>query len=313
MDVQPAPWATQGIVHGYVFYLNADVAALQALCDRCLNAPSNNHLRYRPVDVPLFGHYVALTFQHFDRLLSDPNPKCGYQKGMHSYNEASFWVPVAREAADGSQGPLEMFIPYMFVDNWIALATGREVYGFPKEYADELVMPKSGAGPFHISALTLDEVSKPVPAVRKRILKCEPSSKFKPSPGFLALQFPNNLWPLIEEGGLLLEPYARELFGPIQDIIKILLAGELPLVFLRQMRAVGAGNAADLLQIVAAKARPFEVQNFKFISPHTLDLASLESHPIAEDLGLPGGKLESPIAVELEIKFGLQPGVVVWP
>src|SRR5262249_46515727 len=110
MDVQPAPWRCEQMLHAYIFGIKARKASLQALCKRCLNDPSGGKLQYEPVLRLLGQHYVALTFQHFPGLYPDPhaapNALPVNQKGRHHYNEASFWVMVK----DGDR-PLEMFIP----------------------------------------------------------------------------------------------------------------------------------------------------------------------------------------------------------
>jgi len=310
MDVQPAPWISQQPLHAYIFQVPAAAASLQALCDRCLNDPSAGTpgaLHYAPIPLaPLINDYVALTFQHFGGLRSHSGN--ADRPGMHHYNEASFWILTSN-----SDGPIEMFIPYMFVNDWVALASGREVYGFPKEYADVLEMPANNAGTFTVEALALKDVSAPADAISHRILQCVPADS--PLDIVLALLQDVNLWPFIQAlPGDELDAFLTPL-APVWDVLRMLRAGRLPLVFLRQFRALAGGDGADLQQIAAAEAAPFVVHSLNLLGPHELTIFPFESHPIAEELGLPvdqHGKIPLPICLELEIEFGIEPGRVVW-
>ncbi len=300
MDVQPAPWQCND-VRAQVFYLRGDFQKLQDLCDRCLNL--SNAPRYSPV-----LEYVALTFQRFEGLFSDCEPHTT-QPGRHHYTEASLWVMISNGA------DTRVFIPYMFVDNWVALAAGREVYGFPKEYAT-IQMPSPGNGNnASVSALALQHAG-PGPVRELSMMKCAPTA------GHLLTGASNiakgalaNFWQSLGPDSLLTALFPP--IGPIAQFLAMLGAGRLPIAFLRQIRATQGGNDADLLQVVNAEVRPFNVSIPTILPPHELRLAALASHPIAADLGLQAkanGAFDVTFAIEVDIdNFRLQPGVVAWP
>src|SRR5262249_29404306 len=58
---------------------------------------------------------------------------------MHEIDVA-FWVPVVAFNG-GAIESIAWFLPYVFVNNGWAMATGREIYGFPKELGS-FVLPK---------------------------------------------------------------------------------------------------------------------------------------------------------------------------
>ncbi len=109
--------------------LQADRARVQRLCDRVLKEPTGGAFRYRvPRLAPLiltFGTIAGLRSLHPDHA----------GRGSASEPEAAIWVPTItqRHGADGYVDEhLAIFMPYLWVDDPIAFASGREVYGFAK-------------------------------------------------------------------------------------------------------------------------------------------------------------------------------------
>ena len=65
-------------------------------------------------------------FTHVDRLTSaEP------AQGWAAYGDIAMWVPVIDR--QGILPSFKMYPVYMVVDNGSTMATGREIYGFPKE------------------------------------------------------------------------------------------------------------------------------------------------------------------------------------
>jgi len=137
LDVPPPPWRSEDVQLD-AFYLHGDLAALQRLCDRSFNAPSGGQMQFRPVT-----RYVVLTFQRLHNLRSQA-PGCE-TLGTLNYCEAAFWVFVQQYDREGDKvGGTVLAIPYIFAQNSLAVAAGREIYGFPKEYAT-VAMPEREA------------------------------------------------------------------------------------------------------------------------------------------------------------------------
>jgi hypothetical protein len=302
LDVAPPPWKCDQI-RASIFYLLADEASLQEVCDRTLNRPSGAHptqpgrarLNYKPL-----VNWVALTFQGFTGMRSvAPGDPGSALREAHTYSEASFWIMV-----EDSNG-LEVLIPYMFIDDGIAQAAGREIYGFPKEHAAVTIPPEEDPlqSRFAVEALAVRDSGDPT-AARSLILECVPggdhAAAFRPA----GMQSGPDIQRLIAADGVL------EKMG---KLIMALASGRLDLVFLRQFRALGGGAGADLQQVVAASADPFALGfPHNILLGYELRLAQIASHPIARDLGLPIGRpVDVPIGFQCNIGFTLQPGRVL--
>ena len=103
----------------YGFVARAEPECIRALCDRVLNAPTAGVRNY----LPRFAH-VLLVFSAVDGMRSEAPAHRGF--GGISYREAAIWIPVF------IGGEPRLFMPYLWLDDPIAIATGRELYGFAK-------------------------------------------------------------------------------------------------------------------------------------------------------------------------------------
>jgi uncharacterized protein with NAD-binding domain and iron-sulfur cluster len=113
----------------YCFFLNGDRERVQELCDRVLQAPTGGALRYR---VPRLAP-VILSFGSIGGLRSLEPSHSG--RGSAFEPEAAIWIPTIAQRLEGAgyvDDHLAVFMPYIWVDDPIAFASGREVYGFAK-------------------------------------------------------------------------------------------------------------------------------------------------------------------------------------
>jgi hypothetical protein len=102
---------------------------VQQLCDRVFKQPTGGALRYR---VPRFPP-VILTFGTIAGLRSLHPEHSG--RGSASEPEAAVWVPTVAQRFEHGRyvdDHFAIFMPYIWVDDPIAFASGREVYGFAK-------------------------------------------------------------------------------------------------------------------------------------------------------------------------------------
>jgi len=123
------------------FPLEADPVKLQEFVDRYLNIAPLEELEYRPL-----GSLVYMQLLSYARMESDVNPE-----GFFSENEVTFNILVARGRRQNGKWVAEdlaFHLPYLFVDNAWAIATGREVFGYPKAWSwlDIPQDPKHPAG-----------------------------------------------------------------------------------------------------------------------------------------------------------------------
>ena len=307
LDVLPAPWRCDN-VEMHAFYVAGDLVALQSLCDRTVNAPSQGHLRYQPD-----SHYVIVTFQNLHELRSVA-PGCE-NMGSHSYTEAAFWVIVsARDAKGKKTGGPTLLIPYIFAGDSLAVATGREAYGYPKEQA-VVRMPGAGSenGDYSVEALAVPQYRAGARAVVNTEIMRVRRSDASPLAGLghAALELGADLLSVMLHARI--DGSALALVG---DAVSMLLHKKLDLVFLRQLRATAAPSGCDLQQVIGSALEPLVIHKMNLLKGrYELIVPALDSHPIAADLGLTveAGKIDVMMGVKLELAFDMCRGHILWP
>lgn len=134
----------------YGFVIGADQSAIDALLARDLIHPSGGAVDYRCAHAN-----VVVTFGHIEVEASlDPVDKL---RGFLSEDEVSIWCLVADM---NSPGRLLWYLPYVFTNSEQTIATGREIFGYPKQlgyfdkdYPDGLAVPNGKAA---VRALSID-------------------------------------------------------------------------------------------------------------------------------------------------------------
>ena len=287
--------------HCAAFLFNADVERLTTLCDRTLNVSRSFPYKYVPVTSS-----VMLIFA--DMLVSSRDER-DVQVGRIPETEVSFWVlTVAMQKTRHGYLPhhLAWFLPYLLVDESNAIATGREVFGFNK-LAAQFQKPEQIKKPeFTADVLGLKQFGADFIAQKERLLELSASSPVDPTrssdldslkKGIAAELFKNMRTNL---GGGLVEFAAR------------FINDHIPLVFLKQFRDAQNTRKACYQRLVEA---PLRVETFFeggiFLKPYTLKIASLASHPLAQNLGWRGAEQRSTLGVWIQVDFVLENGVEV--
>lgn len=116
------PFRSAG-AHIHFFFVHGDEECIRRHLDRTYNRPSGGAVSLEPA-----GPYVLLNFITVRRLTSGEPDRA---LGGASEREASIWVPALRRGVGPDR--LVWTVPYMFVDSGQAMASGREVYGYPKQ------------------------------------------------------------------------------------------------------------------------------------------------------------------------------------
>jgi hypothetical protein len=311
--VPPAPFRSRNTkLTG--FWAHADGEKLDALCDRLFKDVSGGE-----VVIKAIGDWVMLTWGWIDRVDPLTAPFDGY--GGVAEPQVSVWVPVAHCRRDGD-GDLvaerfATFVPYLWLDNAMSLATGRELFGYPKAWG-WLDFPAEGeTGPrrFGLDVFGLDYAPENM-AARRFLMEIVEGDEIPGGPGSEIsglFDFAKRL------AGQLFEDERREdeqghkvAYGLrfAKDIWSDLRGHEFPHVFLKQFRAIEDGTKACFQQIAEAR---YEVQRVKakpLLREHTLRVVSLDSHPVVQELGLHDQTIH--IAYELEMDFDVGRGRVLW-
>jgi hypothetical protein len=118
---RPPYTARHAEVFGFV--LEASQPAIDALLTESLVEPSRGAVDYRCA-----SDYIMVTFASIGRLSSDD--PVDRRRGYIPERELSIWCLAADMVAGGR---LVWYLPYVFTDSGQTVATGREVYGYPKQ------------------------------------------------------------------------------------------------------------------------------------------------------------------------------------
>ena len=281
-----------------LFLFQADLRRLTALCQQRLNVSSDFAYQYMPVSSSLMLVYA-------DMLVSSRDARDA-QAGRIPETEASFWVLTAamkKTRAGPVPNHLAWFLPYLLVDEGSAIATGREVYGFPKlaarfEKPEAIQRPAFGADVLGFQAFGAQAVAQ-----RERLLTLEAPSAPGPAPArdlaSLKRHFADELSRemRVGVGGAPLEWAAR------------FLNEHIPLVFLKQFRDAQDPRKACYQRLVEA---PLQLETFYegglLPGGYRLHLAALDSHPLWHSLGLAAGQ-SARLGAWMQVDFALGNGV----
>ena len=328
----------------YCFFVAADRARVQGLCDRVFKQPTGGAVRYR---VPRLAP-VILTFGVIAGLRSLHPDHAG--RGSASEPEAAIWVPaIAQRLEDGAyvDDHLAMFMPYIWVDDPIAFASGREVYGFAKTqgWMRRLPDPRAdrldrGGPPDPPPELALDvygaaEYGPGSELGRTRLITIQELPARRGGGGGgrrppddpagvdfegLTNHFLSELEPgaeLVGGGGARRSTLGRRVAGArsgVAALRELVTQQAVRHVFLKQIRDAEHGEWAVLQQVVEARSRvtPESLRWRRLRGSYDLSVASLESHPLEDELGIaPTQTIERAFAAEFG--FRMEAGVVRWP
>lgn len=292
----------------YSFFLEADHERLTALCDRVFSEPSGGD-----VDLLPLGRHVMLSFGNVEKI--KPRLEPWSRMGYVSERQVALWVPVvAVRSREGIPvaGSLGWFVPYMWVDNPISLAGGREIYGFNKNWG-WIDIPVEG----DVDGLTLDAYGGNFgggeQAGRHRLIEVACAS--------LSVDRGDEQWTdlsgLAREvrralGGGRSEFVAlKELELPDELFDDIVRSGGPPQIFLKQFRSVSDGERASQQKITDAGVTVKRITGRPLLGDFEFTLHHLDSHPVATELGVESQVTR--LAFEIELDFVLNDGRVLWP
>lgn len=289
----------------------AELGAQQAMVDRYLNAPMGgaSGFTYRAM-MPAVLFAIAPIAS--TRSLTEPDAGYGYTPET----DVAFWALVGRGHEESGRWVLDRllwFLPYVFVDVPMTMATGREVYGYPKELA-YLAWPKDEADPLVLRAETmvLPVYSPETKLVRAPILEVKKTSAE-----------PSLIERLGEAFGSLAGGLAHLGVKADLEILEKLEASlaklEIPMVFLKQFRDVVDPHAACYQAIIESPARLASIPiGWPTLHEVAITVHDYASHPIATELGL-GTPVDGsltvsvPIGFEVHFDFVVELGQQVWP
>jgi uncharacterized protein with NAD-binding domain and iron-sulfur cluster len=277
-EEMPLPYAFAGLTIRS-FPLVADVAKLQAMCDRYLNIAPPEMLEFRPL-----GGLVFMQVATYASLASTSD-----REGFFSENEISFNVLLARgRRVNGRWQAVDLafYFPYIYVDNSWAIATGREVFGYPKAWST-LQIPTD---PRHPAPVRLETMVLPALGAGTK-LELKPLIEISEhKEGLIA-----GLVHTVEDLGIELKHYLLGHEGLLAELDRSLLRevahtvtqGRIPVVSLKQYRDAAAPDRACYQAIVSAVMRITKYHGGGLLpGRYGVRVHDYASAPIVRDLGL---------------------------
>ncbi len=323
----------------YCFVLHTDRHRVQQLCDLVFKQPTGGARRYA---VPRLAP-VILTFGTIAGLRSlHPGHA---NRASASEPEAAIWVPTIAQHHDGQRyvnEHLAIFMPYLWVDDPIAFASGREVYGFAKAqgWMPRLGDPRGGEDarlpePPETLAVDVHGVPHYSPSAemgRRRLITMRRRGLRRggladPEPGTPVEG--DTLASLVDHfvgelGGSPGEP-ARRSAGAVRSptqaararmatLAELMAEQVVRLAFLKQIRDAEHGDLAVVQQVVEARSSvvPGSLRWRRLRGSYELSVEPLASHPLEAELGLAGQQTVR-LAFAAEFGFRMEAGVVRWP
>lgn len=281
------------------FWIPAHLESLRGLCDAVFASPSRDRVVVRP-----FLPWVLLTFVRIDEIVSEPEPFRSV--GHVTEREVVIWVPtlafqsprlVPRRLRRWSLVPRHVpsaMVPCMWLDDPISIASGREVYGYPKSWGCIDSDP-----PEAIAADPGASVGRALPAPPRRLSLAAygiedyghgESPRCRP---LLELQRAEDSTARHEEGSGLdsfvsacSDELGHDVAAGWSMTAERRRAGiELSQLFLRQFRSPLGGGRASSQEIVRVPATDIEAFRWRRLPPYELTVGDLDSHPITEVVG----------------------------
>jgi hypothetical protein len=304
----------------YGFVLQASRERLDAYCDRCFNAPTGGEEQWRAI-----SDQVLLNFVHIPTMGSTDTGDVAL--GVTPENEAAIWFPVY----EPRRNEVAWAIPYMFVDSGLALAGGREVYGFPKQLGT-LGIPHRPNAPAELSLDTKTfatyEPTSEADDHRVVTVKRSGGAKKLRSAGGGSRQALDEVVramgvaaePKLAKGDVVgwLEDLLRDGADALSDIVPhLLFFGHLvemhtPMLLLKQFRDAHVPGAACYQALVLVDMKVLEFRDGGLLpDDYRVTIAALDGEPIARELGVSDSSAPQ-IAFWLDFDFLVELGDILW-
>jgi hypothetical protein len=234
--------------------------------------------------------------------------------GFSPETELTFWIPVW-----GPWGHLAWFAPYMFVDNPLAIAQGREIYGFPKELATfRPACAPQALRRLEVDAFAAKELRSDSEWRMQTVVSIDGTHGPEPSEA--------GRWKTCDAVGhtLAAQAVGATAVETALEVLSRFTGGFFPwpprgtLVLLKQTPSVLRGSDTSYQAIIEASVTVPDIHSGWILSSpltpehrFTLHLPDMQSHPIANDLGLADG-VGALLAFRLDFDFTLEVGHETW-
>lgn len=284
------------------FWAELDPDKVAALCKKVFDQTTDGAVRCRPI-----GQHAMISWGEIGCVSSQTPPYD--QRGGVTEPQVAIWVPVAIRDPSGAHEWFAMFMPYIWLDNAMSLATGRELFGYPKAWGTPGCPSGPGPRTWTLDVFGLDYTPGALAAMHPLLMITESDS--------VEAAVGADLGSLADVArhvvGELFHPSLQHLLGDVEvtgSLTADLLAERMPNIFLKQIRDVRDGLGAALQQVTALDYGIVSISAKPLLSEHTLTVQHLDSHPVFEELGLEDQTLG--LAYEAKVEFTVGGGRVLW-
>lgn len=300
----PGPVAFEGVTL-WSFALEGDFATLTALCDKLIARPSGGRVRFTPLST-----FVLMNFTVFPRAKF-----VGHEnRGLATERELSFAIPGIYSRFEGPI-PVEigfaLFMPLMFLDNPVALMTGRENYGFFKQAGWIGLPDDSDSQMLSADVYGCPHFSKTAQWGRQRLIRLEKTGPAPPSPAELRLPWKD----VSDAAQQIVQVMIANALGVTVSIdapmFRPLLSGQVPQLFLKQFRDIADGTRACYQAVTLAHYTVTRIDESELADRYSIAMEALDSTAVAAALGL-GAPAQTDIGLKVTMDMQLENGRVLW-
>lgn len=288
----------------WAFLLEADMAKMTAWCQAMFDVPSHSAVQVLPLSPFMMMTVVDIGVGRF----ADAP-----QMGWSSERELTFWVPVVRiEDRDGMKVAthFNMAMPYLVLNNPVAIASGREIFGYFKQ-AGQITCP---GDPGNSARLSVDLFATRTFGADseeqyERLLDLTPTAYAKHQLDWATGTFEGGakaLWSKLTANAQ--HWYPSLALG--EELLVDVLQRRIPQLFLKQFRDVGDGTRACYQAITEANGYVTRFDSLPHLTEFDMVLHQLDSSPVAADFGITPA--QTLLGAEFVYDMTILPGTVLW-
>ena len=230
--------------------------------------------------------------------------------GYVSDHEVAVWVPLVER--QGSSLRFTVWMPYIWVDTDIAMATGREIWGFPK--AIGAYDPPGEKSSAHVLTTRIFRTFDPdEEGEQAELIRVDAASTSAASEWHSFEDAARGLARAWKEGAEKTHFSLGKDLELVVDFVEIALSRKIPAVNLKQFRDAVDGSKACYQAIIDSN---LELTGFHgggpLLGEHQVSITQCASHQLVEDLGLPGTQFKATFGAWVTMDFLANPGRPVW-
>ncbi|MBR0829843.1 NAD(P)-binding protein [Bradyrhizobium manausense] len=299
----------------WTFLLRGQIDVLTGLCRRFFDIPTGGRVTFSPLSQVVVLMVSKLSNAYF---MDAPD------RGRSTEREVAFAIPGKYACYDAggkmTAAGVATFMPYLFVDNPVALLTGREVLGYFKQLG-EVGLPGRAGGreDFYLNVFGAKRMNAAVEWGEQRLLTIA-GRDTTPYSSRQATSFEST-----GEAGTILTKSMSTIQSALKSIlssqlpgsavlgigdVRGLLSGSMSQIFLKQVRAEGSGDAAAYQAVTMAEYKVTNVHSIRPTQSFDITIHPLESLPIAHELGLSSHMIERGVEVTFDMTLGT--GRLLW-